>query len=158
MPERQSISLAILGSGGAGALTAGNLLLEAASAGGWQGLLARTVGPQIRGGEAAALLRLGTKSIECLADQFDLLVGIDWLNAHRFGAEIKAGPQTVVISDPRGGDLPPEIAASGTRVVEIPIKNMAKAIPEGSGKLIAVDIAGRVSGITSILCVSMLDA
>ena len=39
-----------------------------------------------------------------LPDQFDLLVGIDWLNAHRFGAEIKAGPQTLVISDPRGGD------------------------------------------------------
>jgi len=47
---RESVSLAIVGSGGAGALTTGGLLLEAASAGGWQGLLARTVGPQIRGG------------------------------------------------------------------------------------------------------------
>src|SRR5262245_58253298 len=157
MPERQSISLAILGSGGAGALTAGNLLLEAASAGGWQGLLARTVGPQIRGGEAAALLRLGTKSIECLADQFDLLVGIDWLNAHRFGAEIKAGPQTVVISDPRGGDLPPAIAASGARVVEIPIKNMAKIIPEGRGNMIALGIAGRLIGLHPDLLFSMLE-
>ena len=157
MPERQTISLAILGSGGAGALTAGNLLLEAASAGGWQGLLARTVGPQIRGGEAAALLRLGTKSIECLSDQFDLLVGIDWLNAHRFGAEIKAGPQTVVISDPRGGDLPPAIAASGARVVEIPIKNMAKAIPEGRGNMIALGIAGRLIGLHPDLLFSMLE-
>jgi len=62
MDNRSSLGLAILGSGGAGALTAGNLLLEAASAAGWEGLLSRTIGPQIRGGEAAALLRLDRKS------------------------------------------------------------------------------------------------
>ncbi len=147
MGERHSVSLAIVGSGGAGALTAGNLLLEAASAGGWQGLLARTVGPQIRGGEAAALLRLGNQSIECLPDQFDLLVGIDWLNAHRFGAEIQAGPQTLVISDPRGGELPPAIASAGARLFEIPIKNMAKTIPDGRGNMIALGVAGRLLGL-----------
>jgi 2-oxoglutarate/2-oxoacid ferredoxin oxidoreductase subunit alpha len=157
MAERHSISLAILGSGGAGALTAGNLLLEAASAGGLQGLLARTVGPQIRGGEAAALLRLGTRPIECLPDQFDLLVGIDWLNAHRFGAEIQAGPQTLVISDPRGGKLPPTIAESGGRIVEIPIKDMAKAIPEGRGNMIALGIAGRLLGLHPDLLFSVIE-
>jgi 2-oxoglutarate ferredoxin oxidoreductase subunit alpha len=147
MADRRSVSIAIVGSGGAGALTAGNFLLEAASAGGWSGLLARTVGPQIRGGEAAALLRLGTRTIECLPDEFDLVIGIDWLNAHRFGAEIQAGPQSLVISDPRGGDLPPAIAAAAPRVVEIPIKNMAKAIPEGRGNMIALGIASRLLGI-----------
>ena len=55
MRDSNDVSIAIVGSGGAGALTAGNFLLEAASAAGWQGLLNRTVGPQIRGGEAAAL-------------------------------------------------------------------------------------------------------
>ena len=43
MAEQSSISVAVVGSGGAGALTVGNLLLEAASAAGWQGLLTRTV-------------------------------------------------------------------------------------------------------------------
>ncbi len=95
-----SISIAIVGSGGAGALTTGDLLLEAASAAGWHGLYTRTLGPQIRGGEAAGLLRLAVHPVECLPDPFDLLIGIDWLNAHRFGAEIKVGPQTLVISDP----------------------------------------------------------
>ena len=75
MKETPSLSVAIAGSGGAGALTAGNLLLEAASAAGWQGLLTRTVGPQIRGGEAAALLRFSTSPIECMPDRFDLLIG-----------------------------------------------------------------------------------
>ncbi len=98
------VSIAIVGSGGAGVLTAGGMLLEAASAAGWHGLLTRSVGPQIRGGEAAALVRLATHPVECLPDRFDLLIGIDWLNAQRFDAEIPLGPDSLVISDPRGGD------------------------------------------------------
>ena len=89
------------------------------------------MGPQIRGGEAAGLLRLAVHPVDCLPDQFDLIIGIDWLNAHRFGAEIKAGPQTLVISDPRGGEPPPMVTQSGARVVEIPMKEMAKSIPMG---------------------------
>jgi 2-oxoglutarate/2-oxoacid ferredoxin oxidoreductase subunit alpha len=147
MADRQSVAVAIVGSGGAGALAAGNFLLEAASAAGWQGLLSRTVGPQIRGGEAAALVRLATHPVECLPDRFDLLIGIDWLNAHRFGAEIEVGPQSLVISDPRGGEIPPAIAAAGARVVELPLKDMAKAIPDGRPNMIALGIVGRLLGL-----------
>ena len=106
------------------------------------------MGPQIRGGEAAGLLRLAVHPVECLPDRFDLMIGIDWLNAHRFGAEIKAGPQTLVISDPRGGDLPPMVTQSGARVVEVPMKEMAKAIPDGRPNMIALGIAGRLLGFT----------
>jgi 2-oxoglutarate ferredoxin oxidoreductase subunit alpha len=148
MAASPSISIAIIGSGGAGALTTGDSLLEAACAAGWHGLFTRTMGPQIRGGEAAALLRLASQPVESLPDRFDLLVGIDWLNAARFGAEIKAGPQTLVISDPRGGDLPPMVAEAGPRVVEIPMKEMAKAIPDGRPNMIALGIAGRLLGFT----------
>jgi 2-oxoglutarate ferredoxin oxidoreductase subunit alpha len=148
MGASPSISIAILGSGGAGALTTGNSLLEAACAAGWHGLLTRTLGPQIRGGEAAALLRLGVNPLEGLPDQFDLLIGIDWLNANRFGSEIKAGPRTLVIGDPQGGDLPTMVTQSGARVVEIPMKEMAKAIPDGRPNMIALGIAGRLLGLT----------
>jgi 2-oxoglutarate ferredoxin oxidoreductase subunit alpha len=147
MEDRHSISVAVVGSGGAGALTVGNLLLEAASAAGWQGLLTRTVGPQIRGGEAAALVRLATHPVECLPDRFDLLIGIDWLNAHRFGTEIDVGPHSLVISDPRGGDPPPVVAKSGARVIVVPIKEMAKAIPQGRPNMIALGIACRLLGL-----------
>ncbi len=147
MEGREIISVAIVGSGGAGALTAGLFLLEAASSAGWQGLLSRTVGPQIRGGEAAALLRLATQSVDCLPDQFDLLVGIDWLNAHRFGAEIDVGPNSLVISDPRGGELPPRVAASGARVIELPMKEMAKTIADGRPNMIALGVVGRLIGL-----------
>ena len=29
------------------------------------------------------MVRLATHPVECLPDRFDLLIGIDWLNAHR---------------------------------------------------------------------------
>ena len=82
------------------------MLLEAACTAGWHGLLTRSVGPQIRGGEAAAMVRLAAHPVDCLTDHFDLLIGVDWLNAHRFDAEIPLGPHSLVISDPRGGEPP----------------------------------------------------
>lgn len=148
MAVSPSILIAIIGSGGAGGLTTGDILLEAACAGGWYGLSTRTLGPQIRGGEAAALLRLAVRPVECMPDQFDLIIGIDWLNAHRFGAEIKAGPQTLVISDPRGGEPPPMVAKSGARVVDIPMKELAKAVPGGRPNMIALGLAGRLLGFS----------
>jgi 2-oxoglutarate ferredoxin oxidoreductase subunit alpha len=149
MAATPSISIAIIGSGGAGALTTGNALFETACGVGWYGLLTRTLGPQIRGGEAAALLRLAAHPVESPPDRFDLLIGIDWLNAHRFGNEIKAGAGTLVISDPRGGDPPPMVTQSGARVVEIAMKEMAKAIPDGRPNMIALGLAGRLLGLTA---------
>jgi 2-oxoglutarate ferredoxin oxidoreductase subunit alpha len=148
MDVSPSISIAIIGSGGAGALTTGNFLLEAASSAGWHGLSTRTLGPQIRGGEAAALLRLAVQPVECMPDRYDLLIGIDWLNAHRFGAEIQAGPHTLVISDPDGGEPPPVIAEAGPRIVEIPLKELAKSIPHGRPNMIALGIAARLLGFS----------
>ena len=148
MAASPSISIAIVGSGGAGALTTGDSLLETACTAGWHGLFTRTLGPQIRGGEAAGLLRLSADPVACLPDHYDLLVGIDWLNAHRFGAEIKLAPQTLVISDPRGGEPPPIVTQAGARVVEVPMKEMAKAVTDGRPNMIALGIAARLLGFT----------
>ncbi|MCX8116103.1 MAG: 2-oxoacid:acceptor oxidoreductase family protein, partial [Burkholderiaceae bacterium] len=54
----RGVSIALAGSGGSGVMTAGTLLLSAAAKAGSYGLMVRTSGPQIRGGEAAALVRL----------------------------------------------------------------------------------------------------
>jgi len=147
MPDRDNVSIAIVGSGGAGALTTGSFILEAACAAGWYGLMTRTVGPQIRGGEAAALVRLASHPIECMPERYDLLIGIDWLNANRFGAEIEVGPDSLVISDPRGGELPAIVTRAGARIVEVPIKEMAKTIPGGRPNMIALGMAAALLGL-----------
>jgi 2-oxoglutarate/2-oxoacid ferredoxin oxidoreductase subunit alpha len=157
MRQASGVSIAIIGSGGAGALTSGNFLLEAACAAGWHGLLTRSVGPQIRGGEAAALIRLAQDPVECAPDHFDLLIAIDWLNAGRFEAEIPLEPQSLVVGDPEGGAVPPGIAASGARLVEIPMKAMAKALPDGRANMIALGIAGKLLGLDADLLLGVMN-
>jgi 2-oxoglutarate/2-oxoacid ferredoxin oxidoreductase subunit alpha len=157
MSQAPGVSIAIIGSGGAGALTSGNLLLEAACAVGWHGLLTRSVGPQIRGGEAAALIRLAPHPVECAADRFDLLIAIDWLNAGRFESEIPLGPQSLVVGDPEGGAVPPGIAASGARLVEIPMKALAKALPDGRANMIVLGIAGKLLGLSADLMLEVMN-
>src|SRR5438270_8083669 len=106
-----SVSIALAGSGGSGVMTAGTLLLAAAAQAGLYGLMVRTSGPQIRGGEAAALLRLSTEPVESLDDRFDLLLAVDWQNVHRFADEIPLHAGSLLIGDSEGGEVPPVYTA-----------------------------------------------
>jgi len=71
-------SIAITGSGGSGAITVGNMLLQQAAKNSLYGFMRRSVGPQIRGGESAALLRLSAQPVSCPDDRFDLLIAFDF--------------------------------------------------------------------------------
>ncbi|HWC46008.1 MAG TPA: 2-oxoacid:acceptor oxidoreductase family protein, partial [Casimicrobiaceae bacterium] len=114
-PAASSLSIAIAGSGGSGVMTAGTLLLEAAARAGLYGLMVRTSGPQIRGGEAAALVRLAQHPVAALGDAFDLLIAVDWQNVHRFADEIPLGNASVVIGDAGEGEVPEVFRATGAR-------------------------------------------
>lgn len=138
-----SVSVAMVGSGGAGVLTTGEMLLEAACAAGLNGLLTRSVGPQIRGGEAASLLRLAHAPVECMADQFDLLVGIDWVNAGRFGDEIPLADSSVLVCDSAAG-APPPLAAKAKRLINLPLTELTKAHPAWRTNMIALGAAGNL--------------
>jgi len=142
-----SLSVAFLGSGGAGVISTGELLLEVACKDGWYGLLTRSVGPQIRGGEAAAMLRLATEPVDCHADRFDLLIAVDWLNTHRFALELPLGPRTVVLSDPETGPPPEFVTAAGVTILELPLKAMTAANPEWRPNMIALGAALGLLGL-----------
>ncbi len=142
-----SISIALAGSGGSGVMTAGTLLLNAAAKAGRYGIMVRTSGPQIRGGEAAALVRLGAHPLNSLDDQFDLLLAIDWQNVNRFADEIPLGKTSVMIGDPGEGDAPEVFKNTGARYVPLPLKKMAKAIPGSWTNMIAFGLAGALAGI-----------
>jgi 2-oxoglutarate ferredoxin oxidoreductase subunit alpha len=144
-----SLSIAIAGSGGSGVMTAGTLLLEAAARAGLYGLMVRTSGPQIRGGEAAALVRIAHEPVAALGDAFDLLIAVDWQNVHRFADEIPLGNASVVIGDANEGDVPEVFRASGARGFPLPLKKMAKAIPGSWINMLALGLAGALSGLRS---------
>ena len=128
-------------------MTAGTLLLNAAAKAGLYGLMVRTSGPQIRGGEAAALVRLARQPTHSLDDGFDLLVAIDWQNVNRFADEIPLDASSVMIGDPDEGETPEIFKNTGARYVPLPLKKMAKAIPGSWTNMVALGLAGALAGI-----------
>jgi len=128
-------------------MTAGGLLLDGAARCGWYGLQTRAVGPQIRGGEAAALIRLGVGPVAIHDDRFDVMIAVDWMNVDRFSAEIPLDEGSLVIGDPAAGPVPEAIASSGARLIELPIKELAAAVPGGRVNMVALGIAAALAGI-----------
>ncbi|HEX8738708.1 MAG TPA: 2-oxoacid:acceptor oxidoreductase subunit alpha, partial [Casimicrobiaceae bacterium] len=141
------LSIAIAGSGGSGVMTAGQLLLEAAAAAGHYGLMVRTSGPQIRGGEAAALLRFALHPVDALDDVFDVLIALDWQNVNRFADEIPLDATSLIVGDDAEGEVPEVFRASGAQVASIPLKKTAKAIAGSWINMIVLGLAGRLAGL-----------
>jgi len=142
-----SVSVALAGSGGAGVMTAGNMLLEAAARAGYFGLMTRTSGPQIRGGEAAAMLRLATFATDSQDDRFHVLAAIDWQNVGRFASELALGPSSILVGDAAQGDPPEAFTRSGARYLPVPFKALAKSIPGGWANMVALGVLGGLLGL-----------
>ena len=142
-----SFSVAITGSGGSGAVTTGRILLEAAAECGFQGLMTRSAGPQIRGGESAAMVRFSVDPVECMGDEYDLLVGLDWLNIERFADEIPLSAKSLILTDPAAGELPALLRSNDAEVREVPFKKFASSLPEGRHNMVALGAAAVVCGL-----------
>ena len=145
--NKDSLSIALVGKGGAGVITAGQMLLTAAARCGRYGLMIPAVGPQIRGGESAALLRLGKSPINCLDDRFDVLVGINWQHAERFRSDIPLAADSIIVTDPSGGALPDFIADLGADIHELEMEALAKTVNGGRPSMVALGYVARLAGI-----------
>ena len=145
-PSR-SVSVVLAGSGGAGVMTAGNMLLEAAGHAGYYGLMTRSSGPQIRGGEAAAMLRIACMPVECMEDRFHVLAAVDWENVQRFNAEVPLGTGSLVIGDPDQGEPPEVFLKSGAARAALPLKKLAKSVPEGRANMVLLGALAALLGL-----------
>jgi 2-oxoglutarate ferredoxin oxidoreductase subunit alpha len=144
---KSSFSVAITGSGGSGAVTAGRIVLEAAARCGYQGLMTRSAGPQIRGGESAAMVRFAPDAVECMGNHYDLLVGLDWLNVDRFADEIPLTDKSLILCDPASGDVPAQLRSNGAEIREVPFKVFASGLPEGRINMVALGAMAMVCGL-----------
>jgi 2-oxoglutarate ferredoxin oxidoreductase subunit alpha len=143
----QSVSLTIAGSGGAGVVTAGSLLLDAAARAGWYALMSRSSGPQIRGGEAAAMLRFATEPIMSHDDSFHLLMAIDWDNITRFSAEIPLTAASLIVGDPAHGDAPAGLLKNNPRQAALPMSEIAGTIENGRPNMVALGAIAAMIGL-----------
>jgi 2-oxoglutarate ferredoxin oxidoreductase subunit alpha len=147
MQPNSSVSIVLAGSGGAGVMTAGNMLLEAAAHAGYYALMTRSSGPQIRGGEAAAMLRIACHPVDCMEDQFRILAAVDWENVQRFSAEIPLGPDSVIVGDPDQGEAPEVFRRSGAELLALSLKKLAKSVPEGRPNMVLLGFAATLLGL-----------
>lgn len=143
----QSVSVVIVGNGGAGVVTAGSLLLEAAANSGWYAWMTRSAGPQIRGGEAAAMIRFATEPVTSHDDSFHLLMAIDWENIGRFAAEIPLTASSLIIGDPARGEVPPSLLNAAPRQALLPLGEIAETVAGGRANMVALGAIAALIGL-----------
>lgn len=122
---RSSVSIVFAGSGGTGAMTAGEILIRAVASCGYYGLMTQLFGAQVRGGETAALLELSEKPVICQPDRFDIFVALDFEKLEQFAAEIPLDEGSTILFDPGAGKIPAALTKAGAR--SLPISMMTKA-------------------------------
>jgi 2-oxoglutarate ferredoxin oxidoreductase subunit alpha len=144
----ESVSIALVGSGGAGVMTAGNILLEAAALAGYYALMTRSSGPQIRGGEAAAMVRIAVHPVDCMDESFQVLAGVDWENVHRFAAEIPLAADGLIVGDVDRGDAPQAFTGSGAQCRRLPLAKIAKDIPGGRPNMVLLGFVAEWLGLS----------
>jgi 2-oxoglutarate/2-oxoacid ferredoxin oxidoreductase subunit alpha len=142
-----TVSVAVTGAGGVGAVTAAQILLIAAEKAGCYGLMTRSSGPQVRGGESLACVRLGVAPVDNLGDFYDVFLVFDWANIAGFSAEVPLNADSLVVFDPASGEVPEIIRASGARCVELPAKKMAKELSGGRVNMVGLGALAALIGL-----------
>ena len=140
MPTRD-LTFAIVGSGGDGVITTGDMLAQAGASVGLHVMKVEAYGPQIRGGESSCTVRVSADPIFAQGDLVQVLVIFNWADFAQFRGEILAAPDAVVLYEatddsPREGiDLGPDTA--DVRWVPVPFIELAK---ESAGTKLAKNI------------------
>lgn len=145
--SRKTISIAITGSGGSGAVTTGQILLEAMALAGYCGFMSRSAGPQIRGGESAVMMRFSSQPVFSADDRFDVLLAMDWQKVDRFVDEIPLDSNSLLIGDSAAGDAPAILTVSGTRCEYLDLKQQAKSIEGGRANMLGLGVLANHLGL-----------
>ena len=124
------LAIGMAGSGGDGIVSAGESLITAAALEGYHGIMTKSFGSQIRGGESSCRLRICTHQIMNTGGMLDVAVALNWEDFLKFGAELPVDGHTIVIYDSKTGVAPDRLPLEGVKpavVRPVPISEMAKA-------------------------------
>lgn len=129
--------LGMAGSGGDGIVSAGESLISALAAEGYFGILTKSFGSQIRGGESSCRLRVATTPVLNPGGMLDVAIVLNWPDFLRFGGELPVDAHTVVIYERKTKVAPTELPLNGTvplAALDVPIEDMAM---QAAGVLLA---------------------
>ncbi len=154
----QDLIIGIAGAGGDGVVSAGESLITAAALEGFHGMMTKSFGSQIRGGEASCRLRLATHPVLNPNGPLDVAVVLNWDDFRRFGAELPVQAGTIVIFESSTGVQPDHLPLEGVKpavVFSVPITEMAQQ-NAGTEKAKNIVITGLLAGWFGIGRDSML--
>ncbi len=123
------IVIGMAGSGGDGIVSAGESLIAAAAYDGFNALMTKSFGSQIRGGESSCRVRMSTRPVLNPGGALDVAVALNWEDFLKFGAELPVSGNTVVIYEAATGVAPDKLPLGGVvpaQVFALPIGQIAK--------------------------------
>jgi 2-oxoglutarate ferredoxin oxidoreductase subunit alpha len=144
----RDLIIGIAGAGGDGVISAGESLIAAAALEGYYGMMTKSFGSQIRGGEASCRLRLATEPVLNPNGPLDVAVALNWEDFRRFGWELPVESATMVVYESKTGVAPDKLPLEGVRpatVFSVPITEMAET-HAGTGKAKNVVVLGLLAG------------
>ncbi|HUK13080.1 MAG TPA: 2-oxoacid:acceptor oxidoreductase subunit alpha [Thermoanaerobaculaceae bacterium] len=151
--SRSDVTIGVVGSGGDGVVTAGEILAGGAAREGVHCLMISAFGPQIRGGETSCTVRLRSDgAVHAQGDAVDVLAVLSWDDFRRFRSEIEVRRGGVVISDSddpvKEGDEPVS-SREAIAFARVPFTRLAK---EKAGtplakNMVALGVLGEALGL-----------
>ncbi len=123
----KTLTVGMVGSGGDGVVTAGDMVLNAVAEEGLFALSGKSFGPQIRGGESSMRVRIATNPVENTGSGLDYLIVLNWRDYGRFAGELNIAERGVILceADAKAAiqDVPENLR--GKTLVEVPFAKMA---------------------------------
>jgi 2-oxoglutarate/2-oxoacid ferredoxin oxidoreductase subunit alpha len=137
------LTLSIVGSGGDGAVAAGDILAMACARNGLHVIKTEAYGPQIRGGESSCTVRISARPIYSQADTIDAVVIFNWADFARFRSELVLAAGAVVLHD--ADDPAPEEVKNA---VPVPFAKLSRELGAPAGKnVLALGMLGALFGL-----------
>ena len=139
MPKRD-LTLAMVGSGGDGVVTMGEMVAQAAASQGLNVIKVEAYGPQIRGGESSTTVRVSADDIFAQADEVDVLIVFSWKDFARFKGEITTASNAIILSEAKDEtEVDPADLGAGPEAtwIKVPFIQLAQ---ESAGTTLAKNI------------------
>ncbi len=125
---REDLTLAMVGSGGDGVITMGDMIAQACAREGLNVMKVEAYGPQIRGGESSCTVRISSRPVVTQGDTVEVLVVFNWNDFARFKGELIPSPEVVVLYE-ESDKTPREVidlGAENARWIGVPFIELAK--------------------------------
>ena len=149
----RDVTIAIVGSGGDGVVTLGDLIAQVAAGEGLHVLKTEAYGPQIRGGESSCTVRVAVDPIFAQGARVDVLVVFGWSDFARFRGEISVAPDALVLCEPAEDRPSAEdlglVGGDELSWIPVPFAEVSRSSSgaPGSKNVVALGILGELLGL-----------